>query len=138
MADKQVSSNINPFHSILRLGLRIQHINQKLEQDSGMTLTQWSLLKCLVDNPTMSALNLAQSLGIQPSTLTQSLKRLERKGLIIVTKDPLDARRKLLSVTRSGNLALRETDLKIADWHKSINVSAFSVQTLFKGLEPIL
>lgn len=128
----------NPFLSVFRLGLRIQHLNQKLETETGISLTQWSLLRILVDNPTIPALNLAQSLGIQPSTLTQSLKRLERKNLIFVTKDPLDARRKLLSVTRTGNTILLEANRKIHSWQEKVSFSVANVDNLFEGLTPLL
>ncbi|OFZ54484.1 MAG: hypothetical protein A2428_00705 [Bdellovibrionales bacterium RIFOXYC1_FULL_54_43] len=126
------------FLSILQLGIRIQHVNQKLERDTGMSLTQWSLLKCLVDHPTISALDLADLLGIQASSLTQSIKRLQRKGLIIVAKDPLDARRKLLSVTREGNVRLLEVDRKLKAWKSSAKLSSSSVQEVFRDLKQFL
>ncbi|HLE00030.1 MAG TPA: MarR family transcriptional regulator [Bdellovibrionota bacterium] len=126
------------FLSILQLGIRIQHVNQKLERDTGMSLTQWSLLKCLVDHPTISALDLADLLGIQASSLTQSIKRLQKKGLIVVAKDPLDARRKLLSVTREGNARLLQVDRKLKTWQSSAKLSSSSVQEVFRELKEFL
>ncbi|OFY98363.1 MAG: hypothetical protein A2070_10010 [Bdellovibrionales bacterium GWC1_52_8] len=127
-----------PFLSILRLGMQIQQINQKMEHEIGVSLTQWSLLRCMVDNPTISALDLAQELGVQPSTLTQILKRLERKKYIFVTKDPLDARRKLLSLTRAGNSTLLEANRTIAALEKHVKFSNTAVREISRGLTHLL
>lgn len=95
------------FFSLLQIGLSIHHVNKLSERRFGMSLVQWCLLKQLLDRPASSAFVLAKATGVQPSTLTQTLKRLERKGYIFITEDPRDSRKKLISITRSGMLGVK-------------------------------
>lgn len=96
--------------SLFQIGLSIHHLNLKAEQRLGISLGQWCLLRHLVDMPATSAFALAKAVGVHPSTLTQTLKRLNRRELIFITEDPKDSRRKLISITRKGKTMLDETE----------------------------
>jgi DNA-binding MarR family transcriptional regulator len=52
--------------------------------------------------PACSPQDLADKTGMHPSSLTQSLKRLQRKNVVFMAEDPKDLRRKILGVTRDG------------------------------------
>jgi DNA-binding MarR family transcriptional regulator len=52
--------------------------------------------------PGISAGALAGVLRVHPSTITWSLKRLTRRGLVARASDPLDARRALFTLTARG------------------------------------
>lgn len=127
MAKFLKSEDENPLLLIFDLGLQIDRLGQKLETDEGISVTQWCLLKHLVHCPASSPLGLARSVGIQPCSLTQSLKRLERKGYIFVSNDPSDRRKKNLSLTREGKEALDRADRRIRGWmmNRSVPVRDF-------------
>lgn len=110
-----------PVLSLFRIGILIQHLNKNAEREMGLSLVQWCLLRQLVDLPGVSAHNLAKAVGVHPSTLTQTLKRLERKGHVFVTEDPKDSRRKLISITRVGHNTLSKIDLTIQDWANQLS-----------------
>jgi len=120
MAQPKNDHHSDPLFVLLRLGQRVQKINQTLEDKTGISLTQWSLLKLLIEHPLMPVLSLAEVAEIQPGTLTQTLKRLQIKKFILVTSDPLDARRKLISVTRSGYTTFQMAEDSIAAWRTSM------------------
>jgi DNA-binding MarR family transcriptional regulator len=61
-----------------------------------------SLLTSLDDRGTARLSDLAESLGVDNSTLTPQAKRLEREGLIVRAADPSDNRASLLRVSRAG------------------------------------
>lgn len=84
------------------VGVSVFQLNKKTERALGMSLVQWCLLRQLVDLSGISALALSKKIGVHPSTLTQALKRLEKKGWISVCDDPLDSRRRLIALTRNG------------------------------------
>jgi len=96
--------------SLFHLGLSIHHLNQKTEKKLGLSLGQWVLLKHLIEMPATSAHTLAAAVGVHPSTLTQSMKRLEDRGLLFITEDPRDSRTKLIAITRKGKVALDQAD----------------------------
>lgn len=51
---------------------------------------------------------LAQHAGSDPMMVSQVLRRLERKGLVKRTADPIDARAKRVKLTRAGSTHLRK------------------------------
>lgn len=99
--------------SLFRIGISIHNFNKASERETGLSLVQWCLLKKLIDLPAVSALVLAKNVGVHPSTLTQTLKRLEKKAFIFITEDPTDSRKKLVALTRKGQFALKEADSKM-------------------------
>jgi MarR family transcriptional regulator, organic hydroperoxide resistance regulator len=89
---------------LFRLSIAIQQLNKVFEAEYGATLLQWYVLRVLLDSPGVSAQRLAVLLGVHPSTLSQMLKRMTLKKLIVVLEDPLDSRKRLISLTRAGKL----------------------------------
>lgn len=113
---KQEQSLFSLFH----IGLSIHALNRRSEKGSGLSLVQWCLLKCLIDMPAASAHALAKTVGVHPSTLTQTLKRLERKNYIFIAEDPKDSRKKLISITRLGKDTLDQTTDKMWSWSQDL------------------
>lgn len=91
---------------MVRLSLTFHHLNKAAEARLGLSLVQFHLLEALREMPGCSPLRLAEVSGVHASTLTQSLKRLERKGLLFTAEDPRDSRKKILGITRKGKQAL--------------------------------
>ena len=111
-----------PLFSLFHIGNSIQALNKRSEKTMGLSLVQWCLLRCLIDMPASSAHLLAKAVGVHPSTLTQTLKRLERKNFIFITEDPKDSRKKLISITRSGRDVLEVTGASIDDWSRDLSI----------------
>jgi DNA-binding MarR family transcriptional regulator len=96
---------------LVRENLKFHSLNKNAEISLGLSLVQYHLLVTLRDMPGSSPQQLADAVGMHPSTLTQSIKRLQRKDVIFIADHPKDARKKLLSVTRQGHeLLLRASD----------------------------
>lgn len=96
--------------SAFQLCLSFQRVNKDTERKVGVSLIQWCILKRLLDLPATSAQALAEAVGVHPSSLTQSLKRLSRKRLVFVGCDPRDSRRKVISITREGKSAVERVE----------------------------
>lgn len=111
MIDERPSSEemSRSLFQVFHVGVSIQQLNRKIERRSGLSLVQWCLLKRLIHMPAVSAQALARTVVLHPSTLTQSLKRLEKRKLIFVTEDPKDSRKKVISITRTGKEILERT-----------------------------
>ena len=91
---------------LVRLNVVFHHLNQEAESQLGLSLVQYHLLSALKDMPGCSPQDLAQELGMHPSTVTQSLKRLDRKKTVFIAANPRDAPKKFLSLTRKGRDSL--------------------------------
>ncbi|MGE3973544.1 MAG: MarR family winged helix-turn-helix transcriptional regulator [Bdellovibrionales bacterium] len=95
-----------PLADLLKVNLLFQKMNKTLEDKIGLSLVQWFLLWTLKSMPAIGPLGLARALGITQGSLTQSLRRLSGKNLILVCDDPKDARKKIISLTRVGKRVL--------------------------------
>jgi len=116
----------DPLFSLFKMGVSIHNLNKKTEKKLGLSLVQWCLLKRLIDLPAASASSLADAVGVHPSTLTQTLRRLGRKGFIYVAEDPKDSRKKAISITRSGRDILQTSTRDMISWSKDLLVSVQS------------
>ena len=92
---------------LVRGSLAFHNLNKTAETKLGLSLVQYYLLSTLRDMPGCSPQKLAETLGMHPSTLTQSLKRLQKKESIFVGEDSKDSRKKILTMTRNGSERLK-------------------------------
>jgi len=87
---------------LVRANLVFYNLNKIAENKLGLSLVQYYLLSSIKEMPCCSPQQLAKQVGIHPSSLTQSLKRLRKKDAIFVAEDPKDSRKKIVSMTRNG------------------------------------
>src|SRR5579864_1239596 len=80
---------------------------RSLAGEADVTLPQYRTLVALCEAPSRLA-DLAQRLGVSPSTATRMCDRLVRKGLVTRTRDELDRREVNLTVTDTGRRIVDE------------------------------
>lgn len=100
--------------SLFHLTLVLHHLNKDVERKFKLSLVQLFVLLKLRQLPGVSAQVLASAVGVHPSTLSQTLRRLSRKEFVFVTEDPKDSRKKILALTKRGkeSIDLVYRDLK--------------------------
>lgn len=75
-------------------------------RDQGLTDGRdWLVLTALRDDLRRTQLELARMLGIDKTTLTALLDRLERDGLVVRRADPADRRARIPALTEEGRRA---------------------------------
>lgn len=86
----------------LRLLWKIEHglqrVSKRMEVTHGITGPQRLILRLVRKRPDLTARELADLLFLHASTVTGILQRLEKKGLVVRERDPLDNRRVKLRV----------------------------------------
>lgn len=105
----------HPLKSVFHVSLLLHNLNKEAERRTGLSIVQWSILKHVLEMPGTSAQELSDVLRLHPSTLSQSLKRLIRKELILVLEDPRDSRKKIISLTRNGKEALDQSEKQMEE-----------------------
>jgi DNA-binding MarR family transcriptional regulator len=75
---------------------------------SGLTGSQFSILAQLWRIPDASMSSMAERLFMDPTSLTRTLKPLERRKLIRITSAKDDRRRRSIVITDAGRTAFRE------------------------------
>ncbi len=101
---------------LLRVNLEFLHLNKQVETELGLSLIQYHLLEKIRHRPACSPQRLAEAAGIHPASLTQSLKRLQKKGLIFVHMDPRDSRKKVIGLRPQGSAFLKRFESGIGNF----------------------
>lgn len=114
-------SQKDPLILLFQVGHSIQNLNKQSEELFGISLVQWCLLNQLQDMPGTSALQLANAVGVHPSTLTQTLKRLERKKNIQQMEDPRDFRKKVIYLTKTGFAEMKKMEKQVQKWARAVS-----------------
>lgn len=73
---------------------------------AGLSLARTKLLRLLARRGALHQAELAEALGQAPRSVTQAVEALERLRLVIRTPDPVDRRRKTVTLTEQGQAAL--------------------------------
>lgn len=110
-----------PLFALFQLGNTIHQINKQTERRNGLSLVQWCVLNRLIDMPAAPAASLAKEVGVHPSTLTQTLRRLVRKKCVYIISDPKDSRKKMITITREGRDLFKRSSEQLHLWSHDLN-----------------
>ena len=91
--------------SILDMIETVEQMRKRSVYDAGrikVMNNEMTMLKVIGDNPDMHVIGLARILGITKGAVSQTLSKLEKKGLIEKLPDPSNASRLIIKLTASG------------------------------------
>ncbi len=98
---------------LIKMNLSFHNLNKLVESELGLSLVQYHCLAQVRSRPGISSLSLADAIGLHASSLTQTIKRLSKREYVFVGEHPTDSRRKMLSLTARGKLALDHFESQI-------------------------
>jgi DNA-binding MarR family transcriptional regulator len=93
---------------IRKAARRVTQIFDQHLEPFGLTITQYGLLSQLRQHDGIGIGALADMLIMDPTTLTRTLRPLERRGLLTLMPDPSDRRSRCLRLTDEGRAAFAE------------------------------
>ena len=70
--------------------------------EPDLTLVQYRMLVLLLENGSLSQASLGDLTGRTPSTVSRTIRRLERRGLLTRTRDSIDQRKLSVALTDEG------------------------------------
>jgi DNA-binding MarR family transcriptional regulator len=85
-----------------QLNHALEKVSMRMEATLGITAQQRLIIRCVGKYPGMTSGQLAAILHLDPGTVSTSLGRLERKGLLERRRDLRDKRRITLGLTAAG------------------------------------
>lgn len=85
-----------------RLNHALERASMRMEATLGITAQQRLIIRCVGKYPGMTSGQLAALLHLDPGTISTSIGRLERKGLLQRRQDHRDKRRVTLGLTTAG------------------------------------
>ena len=99
-----------------KLTRRVSQVYDQMLSPLDLTGTQFSLLSNLASHPDLSIGELADQLMMDPTTLTRTLRPLERRKLVGVVASRDDRRRRGVALTAAGQALFREA---VPLWRKA-------------------
>lgn len=87
---------------VRRTARRVSQIYDRHLEQHGLTISQFGLLAALRGGGEPSIGQLAERMVMDPTSLTRSLRPLEKRGLLRLAPDPHDRRARRLSLTAAG------------------------------------
>jgi len=93
-------------YSIYSASMAIQRVYKPILDELGLTYPQYLVLNVLWRDDRKSVGSIAEQLGLESSTLTPLLKRLEAADLVDRTRNPENERQVVVGLTQKGH-ALR-------------------------------
>jgi DNA-binding MarR family transcriptional regulator len=79
----------------------------------GVSVTEWRVLALLAIEPGISAARICQVIGLDKGPTSRCLAALARRGLVRIGADPLDGRRRMVTLSGAGR-ALHDRVLPVA------------------------
>lgn len=118
MDRKEVSLDI--IETLRRLGRKKSDLDRKPHSfGTGLMLTpaEMYLIEILGNHPRESVTSIAGIMQITKGAVSQTLKKLETKGLVEKDQDPVNASRALVSLSIQGRMIL----YKHREWHRRVD-----------------
>ena len=93
---------------IRKVSRLVSHIFDQHLEPHGLTVTQFGVLGHIKADDGVDIGTLAERMVIDPTSLTRTIRPLERQGLIRLEPDPNDRRHRRLSLTETGRARLKD------------------------------
>ena len=72
------------------------------QREFGVNITEWRIMSQLAIEPCIPASRICQVIGFDKGPVSRSLAAMERKGLLTITVNSTDARRRVITLTEHG------------------------------------
>ncbi len=89
----------------MALALKLDKTPRKFGTDHNLSHTEIHLVEIIGDSRDLSVTDIARLIGITKGAVSQTLKRLEKKGITDKQTDPANLSRVIVSLTAKGKIA---------------------------------
>jgi DNA-binding MarR family transcriptional regulator len=93
------------FQSLMALALKLEQMPKQFGTGRDLSHTEIHLIEIIGDNRDLGVTDIARLIGVTKGAVSQTLKRLEKKGLTRKQEDPDNRSKLLVSLTALGNMA---------------------------------
>ena len=106
MTEATIHKIHDQFNTIVKLAQKLENMPRKFGTDEPLTATEIHLVEIVGDNSeNLSVTDLSNVLGVTKGAISQNLKRLEKKQLILKQEDPHNVSRSIVKLTSKGKTA---------------------------------
>lgn len=106
MTEARIHAIHKRFETMVKLNLELERTPRQWGTDEALSSTEIHLIEIIGDGASpYSVTDLAHILGVTKGAISQTLKRMEKKGLTLKRVDPDNASRSLVTLTPKGEVA---------------------------------
>ncbi len=105
------------FQTLMDLAHRLDQAPKQFGTDQSMSHTEIHLIEMIGNNEGSSVTDISTLMGVTKGAVSQTLKRLEKKGFTIKKTDPDNLSRNLVELTAKGKTAYWAH----RDWHETMD-----------------
>lgn len=118
MFDNRIHVIHKQFETVVKLYRKLEGAPRNWGTDESLTATEIHMIEVIGNGTTpYSVTELAQILGVTKGAISQTLKRLEAKGLVSKRSDPQNASRSQVALTKKGKTAFDAHH----QWHETMD-----------------
>lgn len=111
---------------------------ERVLKPHDLTVAEYGLLRMVENHPGVTAADAASRLLLTRPAIAQMVKALEAKGMLARERDAGDARKMHLTLSRSGQSAIRAARRSVESFLASLTLPASLLQSLGGGLNTVL
>ena len=93
------------FQSIMDLTLQLEKMPRKFGTDEPMSISEIHMIELIGDTEDLSVTDISRHLNVTKGAVSQSLKKLEARGVVRKNQDPGNRSRVIVSLTAKGQTA---------------------------------
>ena len=105
------------FMNIMKLYGELDKIPRKFGTDQTLNSSEVHLIELIGENDGRSVTDLAKLQGVTKGAVSQTLKRLETKGMALKDEDPANSSRSVITLTNKGKTAFYAHK----HWHETMD-----------------
>jgi DNA-binding MarR family transcriptional regulator len=105
------------FSRVVKLWQDVEKKPQKFGTEENLYSSEIHLIEAIGENNHLSVTDIAKYLGVTKGAVSQTLKKLENKGLAIKNTDPLNSSRAIVVLTAKGKMAFYAHE----HWHEQMD-----------------
>lgn len=96
---------VHELFKLMYLVMDYERVKRTYGADVEINSAEIYLIKCIAENPGCNVTSLAGMLDVSKAAVSQLLKRIKKKGMIIIHRDANNSSRYIIHLTDKGNLA---------------------------------
>ena len=105
------------FSRVVKLWQDLEKKPQKFGTDEDLYSSEIHLIETIGENNNFSVTDIAKQLGVTKGAVSQTLKKLEMKGLAVKYADPQNSSRAIVELTSKGKMAFYAHE----HWHEQMD-----------------
>jgi DNA-binding MarR family transcriptional regulator len=122
-----------------RVGFALGSFLSDVVVPHGLSVRTWVVLSTVASNPDMTQLAVGSALGLDKTTVTAAIDRLEKAGLVSRREAPGDRRARVVDITKAGRKLAERVEVETSARQAALleDVDRADLDTMMRTLQQL-